>query len=347
MILGFSIVFFILRNNTLNPDGYGLIEKIPNDVARLGAHVTHDEMMELYFHSRFWYITNRLLGWSVVTSYQVSSAAAGGIFVLLLWDFCAVALPQRPLAYFILVITGGYVQLFFGDVENYTLTATLIMAYYLCALLYMKGSVPLILPSILLAAAMSFHLLAGFLLPSFIYLGYLEVKRQKFISALFSVTTIVVVLSSVLILLDISGILPLEKIFSSHALGSGGNYLEKIITPSWEYFWGQINLLALLSPFYFLLFILVAYRRVASSHFNSFMMISTVFMMLLFFLWKAQIGIYNDWNLFASCAMTLSLWVWYNVLNTPNIEEKPALLISFSAISFIHAISWILSNHQI
>ena len=52
-------VFLLLRNNFINYDGLAFTEKFHRDVAVNGAHVTHDEMWELYVHSRFWYYTKR------------------------------------------------------------------------------------------------------------------------------------------------------------------------------------------------------------------------------------------------------------------------------------------------
>ena len=78
------MVFLLLRNNFINYDGQAFTEKFHRDVAISGAHVTHDEMWELYVHSRFWYYTNRFFDWSVTFSYQVLSSIAGGVFIFFL-----------------------------------------------------------------------------------------------------------------------------------------------------------------------------------------------------------------------------------------------------------------------
>jgi hypothetical protein len=52
--------------------------KFEADVPRVGAHLTHDEVLELFLHSRSGTTTHQWGGWSVVFSYQVVSCLAGG-----------------------------------------------------------------------------------------------------------------------------------------------------------------------------------------------------------------------------------------------------------------------------
>src|SRR5262245_25850465 len=52
-------VFFFLRTNWLNGDGSMLTPKFQRDVPLVGAHLSHDELLEFFVHSRFWYYTQR------------------------------------------------------------------------------------------------------------------------------------------------------------------------------------------------------------------------------------------------------------------------------------------------
>ena len=38
--------------------------------------------------------------------------------------------------------------------------------------------------------------------------------------------------------------------------------------------------------------------------------------------WKAQLGVYNDWNLFAMAAVPISLLVWRNVFSVIGAEPR-------------------------
>lgn len=53
-------------------------------------------------------------------------------------------------------MSAGYIQLFFGDVENYTMTAVWIMGYLLASLLFLKERWSIISPSLLVAAALTY-----------------------------------------------------------------------------------------------------------------------------------------------------------------------------------------------
>ena len=172
-------LFFFLRNNFINPDGTAFADKFLHDVPLIGAHVTHDEMWELYFHSRFWFYTNHYLGWSVEFSYQILSCLAGGIFVFLLLTYCSKFFEDTSLFAFLMCVSGGYIQLFFGDIENYTLTIVWIMGYFFASALFSEKKVSIVVPSVLLAIALTFHLLVGFLIPSLIFLYLISWKRGE------------------------------------------------------------------------------------------------------------------------------------------------------------------------
>src|SRR5262249_22718181 len=136
-------VFYVLRTNWLNADGNMLTPRFAADVPRFGAHLTHDELLELFLHSRFWYYTHRSLGWSVVFSYQVISCAAGALFVYVIFRLARRLAPLTPWLFVAGVFAGGYMQLFFGDVENYTVTAVLVTLYVLAACRFLSGEVRL------------------------------------------------------------------------------------------------------------------------------------------------------------------------------------------------------------
>ena len=103
--------------------------KIAEAVPRAGAFVTHDELLELSVHSRLWAVLHAACGWDVAQTYRATSCLAGGAAALL-----ALGLARRyPPARRLLVVSGvfarGRVLVFFGDVENYTVTNVLVLAY--------------------------------------------------------------------------------------------------------------------------------------------------------------------------------------------------------------------------
>jgi hypothetical protein len=123
-----AFIFFLFRNEFINQDGENFIRKFILGIPDMGYYASHDEMWELYLHSRVWDYSNRLLGWSVAYSYQVISSIAGGMFIFLLIYFSKY-FKGKGICFSLGVVSGGFMQLFFGDVENYTLVSVFLFFY--------------------------------------------------------------------------------------------------------------------------------------------------------------------------------------------------------------------------
>jgi hypothetical protein len=343
--LSFTCVFFLLRNNFINYDGRAFTEKFHRDLPTKGAHVTHDEMWELYLHSRFWLYTNRYLGWSVTFSYQVLSCVAGGIFVFVLLCFCRKLLPGNPLGLFLIIASGGFMQLFFGDVENYTITAVLILSYVYSAHEHLRNGLHLVVPSLILAAAMTFHLLAGFLLPSLAYLYYLEMKKGRFKGLAVSASSFILILGLTLLFFHFHN-LPIRNLYwHSHAFGHGGNFLRMFKKPSIYYHVRVVNLLILLAPVFILTVPLLFFGAIEWNRFNIFLAISCLFMIGYMFTWEARLGVYNDWNMYANAAIPISIFAGFNIMTYGREEWKQKALVPLVLLFYIHSYTWIVSNH--
>lgn len=231
-----SSLCFFLRNNTLNADALLFAGNFARDIPTLGAHLTHDEILELYVHSRFWAITHAWFDWDVTLSYQVLSALAGGVFFCVLLQHCKVLAGDQAATLFCLVASGGFIQLFFGDVENYTLTAVLLLSYFFWSALHLQGSCGPLAPSICLGVAMMFHLLSGFLLPSLAYLLYRDWRRGNRTRAATATIAVIVIPVATLTWFHLNG-LPIQRLFyNSHAFGQGGNIGKVLVRPSFEYY---------------------------------------------------------------------------------------------------------------
>lgn len=338
------VLFFTLRNEFVNQDGRAFLARFLEDVPAKGAHVTHDEMWELYIHSRFWWWTSSEYGWSLIEGYQFLSALSGVAFVLVLIRTCALLLPGNPVSLLLCVSAGGFMQLFFGDVENYTFAATLILTYLFAALLHLKGAVHIAIPTAVLATAITFHLLAGFLLPSLAYLYLLEAKRRAYKSMAVGLLAFATPIGATLAFFHYNG-LPIGDLFTkSHALGHGGHILLMLARPSAIYYWQQLNLLALLFPGFLFVIPLLLFRRIPWKAANIFLAIATLFMLVLQLTWNAQLGVYDDWNLYAAGAIPFSLLVWTNLLGTSQFPGRAEIVAAGAALAGMHSFAWILAN---
>ena len=341
----YGFVWFLgLRNQFVNPDGRALAAKFHADVPVRGAHFTHDEILELYVHSRFWHHTSRAFGWTVEYSYQFLSALAGGVFLVLLLAFSWALLgPKRWVLPVLGIGSAGFMQLFFGDVENYTLVTVLMLVYFFAGYLYLEGRVGLVVPSAVLAVAICFHLLAAFALFSLGYLYLVALRLRQWVSVASAAVTLVAIPVAVVVYFHFHG-LPLETIRTTNAFGQAGGY-QRFATPSVAYY-GQItSLVILLFPPVVCVPLLVAYRRISVTPFNVFMVLAAGVYLGYVYTWRAGLGVYNDWNLYAPAALPLAILFWYNFARAQAMVNKAGIGAALIVTSAVHSYAWIIRNH--
>lgn len=340
-----AVAFLVLHNNSLNADALTFADKFARDVPLLGAHVTHDEMWELYLHSRLWAWTHAAFGWDVATNYRVASSFAGGVFVFLLLTYSGRITARAPLVAVLCCTAGAYMQLFFGDVENYTLTAVWLLGYFLASARFIERKAGVVMPSLLLAVGITFHLLCGFLLPSLAYLYGIGIRRGAWKSVVLGAAAGLAAIAGTLAFFHFHG-LPIRNLrYHSHAMGRGDDFLSLLAEPTSRHFFGVIDLMLLLVPAWTLLPVLAIFRRIPRDEMNTHLLIASSGMVLLAFAWRSLIGVYGDWNLFAAAALPISFLVWRNGLAVPRMHECGSPLRLLGALFFVHSYSWILSNH--
>jgi len=340
-----GVGMFAGRSAFLNPDALMFAPKFESAVPVSGAFITHDEMLEFLVHSRVWDYTHRWWGWSVEYSYQVISSLAGAVFVLLAVRLAGRLAPSAPGLFLFGLFSGAYMQLFFGDVENYTLTAVVVTAYLLVAVRFLRGEVALAVPAVALAAAMSFHLLAGWLLPSLAYLAYLSWRRTRDYSPVSRAAGLAaMVIAATLVVVHFYGA-PIWSLGASHA-GRALRWQGMFVTEwSTAYYVEQTNLLLMLSPWIVLLPALAWWRRLVFDETGRFLAIAAASLLVFQFVWKAQIGVYNDWNLFAIGGLVLGVLIWRSVVVVATGWPPRVMAAALAVVAALHSYAWIAANH--
>ena len=200
--------------------------------------------------------------------------------------------------------------------------------------------------SVLLAIAMTFHLEAGFLLPSLLFLYWRALGDRRW----WSVTTATLLSAAVIVgtlwYFHTHG-LPLTDIYTSHAFARGEGYAAVLVIPSRAYYADLLNLVYLLAPAWMLVLPLAAYRRVRLDAVNVHLLAASVVMGLFVVVWRAGLGVYNDWNLFAMAALPVALLVWRNVLTIESLTRRPAPVVAIYLLALVHSGSWIVANHRL
>jgi hypothetical protein len=335
-------LFYALRTGVLNEDGNALQPRFLEAVPRVGAYLTHDELLEFYVHSRFWWYTHRWWGWSVVLSYQVLSCAAGMAFVYGVVRLAPRLAPRHPSLFALGAVSGGYMQLFFGDAENYTVTAALIVFYLIAAVRYVAGDVRLRVPAACLAVAMCFHLETGWMLPSLVFLASVERRRGGHDLAA-SAAIFGAIGAATVVYFHFHG-LPLWQFFSSHAGHALRSSSVFSIGMPWTYFVELARLFVLLCPSSVLVLPLLV-SHVNRDETTWFMIVAAASLLLLQLVWRAQLGMRDDWNLFAIGGLVTTCAIWRGV-DVAAVSRPARVVAALTALSgCLHTYAWIAANH--
>ncbi len=174
------------EGHTLLGDGNAIVRFVPE-----GQAFHPDEPLSLALHRGFYLVLGPWFARGGAGAAEVahatvglSSALCGALFVPIAWALAGElagggTAAGRPAATgdravravhalaFVVLVAQGYLQLFFGYVENYTFLALALAAYALAALRALRGRAPLLLPATWLVLAMALHLSAAVVAPSF------------------------------------------------------------------------------------------------------------------------------------------------------------------------------------
>lgn len=339
-VLGF-LVFNSLSNGLINADGLGHIQALRMH----GDTITHDQIWTSFIVARLYPLMREWLQWDPEQFYHVLSSLMGSIYVFILMLFAHRTADKNWLWMTCLVISGGYMQLFFGDIENYAPVAVLTLGYIFASFEFIRGRATIVLPAVILSLAITFHLLAGWLLPSLVYLMYIAFRRRSGKTVVLAGFLGLSVIGFTLVFMESSG-LNLILFRNSHAVGGGGvGILGMLTDPSPIYYAHMFNLLFLLFPGWLILLPLLIFRRIRMNNWNIFLIICSGMLLLLALVWKAGLQPYYDWNLYAALGIPVSFLVWSNVLQINELKFRREILISLLFLMVLHSGCWIVSNH--
>lgn len=185
---GVFAIFWIFRlRHTLLGDAGPLTQHLP-----LGEHSHPRQPLTLFLHHLGYLLARPLAGAGRVPSelafdsVALSSTLAGVAFVFVAWSLSrhlvsahrgAEAVPRASLPVFALLVTQGYMMLFFGYVENYTLFTLALALYLLEGLRFLSGRSSLVRCELALVVAIGLNISGAILLPSLAVLALWGLRR--------------------------------------------------------------------------------------------------------------------------------------------------------------------------
>ena len=292
-------------------DGYLLLRELDLDIWKRLDRAPLTFMLIRFLHN-----LGGPLWETAENTYRLYSFASGVLYVLLTFAVGG-ALgrnPQEKSTVLAFLLTAGYVQMFFGYVENYAFFMPGILLYLLLGLRHMENGLPLHLPAVLLGILVAFHFAFFVFSPSLLLLGYRSYRnRQRDAqwpkSGLFTLTALCSFPLSAVLALQLTGV-DLVAYLSrgdSHLLpvfADPGFYAPYRLF-SLAHVLDFTNLQLLSAPASCMIFFLLGKKELGH---HPFLLSAAAFPLLFTFFANPEIGAFRDWDILALPALPLTLW---------------------------------------
>jgi len=359
------IPFWLLRAETpLLGDGYLRAGEL-----KLGVLLSITEPLDFYLHL----LVYRLFGLDGYTTYAVLSCLAGGLYVFLtlLLSHLLGKDGKEKVFIFLILATMGATQLFFGHIESYSFMFVALLAYIFFGIRYLQGKGAFLWAGLFLLLAASFHLTALFVLPSLFYLAFArfsaasgsKAARLKFANIVVLICVVFVIGAA----LHLRGTYLTEETVGSpliYPFGGGESYYSFF---SLAHLLDFLNHQLLISPVSLVLWavLLVLFRREINFRENvvRFLIWITACSFGFALLADPKLGYARDWDLFASCGLSITLLGLYLTVSLLRDRAKAApgagperadrrgtvmdlrrVTLLLVATSFVSTLPWILIN---
>jgi len=343
------IPFWLMRSKTpLLGDGYIRAHDIG-----IGRLIEITEPLDFYLHL----LISRVFGWDGATTYMVLSCIAGASYIFLTLLICDVLGKdgKEKLFIFLIWFTMGANQLFFGYIESYTFMYTILCAYLLFSIRYLKQQGRFVLPCLFFLIACCFHLSALVVLPSLFYLAWIkpsasirgEARRFKF-SNIMGLTVVLSLLAIGFYLLKTYIPEASTDSFLIYPFGDGESFYSFF---SLAHLLDFLNHQLLISPLIWVLWLvpLVFFRKESDFKENivKFLLLTIIgsFAFALFI--DPKLGYARDWDLFAFTGLGITFWGIYltiNICRKMKMVELSRLTLIIFVTASIFTLPWIWTN---
>ena len=284
-------------------------------------------------------------------TYRLYSYISGTLYVLLSFPIAA-ALGKNGLErsiFLAFLLTAGFVQQFFGYVENYALYLPGLLLYLFLGQRTFEDRLSLAVPALLLGMLVAFHRVLAFMGPSLLYLAYRDFRRRhgripSWKNTLATTAGLCCLPLSAAFFLALSGVgfeaytqLPRDGEFLPLFEQPGYNAQYRIF--SFQHLLDFVNLQLLSAPAACMAIFLVRTIHPGS---QAFLTISAAIPLFFTFLAKPNLGAFRDWDVLSLAALPLTLWMSIAFVERIRSREQlihGAVLICGSAA--LHTFLWI------
>ena len=346
LILAFVAFVSLSSASHLLGDGYGVLIKLEggNWPDRYRAPLVYAIVEAMYrAGSSLWL--------SAENTYRIYSYISGILFVLLAFpvaDMIGKTDRDKSVA-LAFVCSAGYMQLFFGYVENYALLVPGLLLYILVGLQTWRQRLPLYVSAIVLGILLALHPVNVVLGPSLFFLSYHTYNnRRDRVTHWKNITATAASLccgpASAVLFLWLSGISVDAYMGASGAddflpVFAEPGFLEQYRVFSHAHFVDFINQQLLAAPAAIMILFLL---RIKDLRYQPFLAVCTFVPLFFTFIANPRIGAFRDWDIFAMAALPLTLWSATTFLNRARYPARifhGAFVICCAAA--LHTLLWI------
>ena len=327
-------------------DGYHVLEK-------LNADTWHDAYRAPFTYTLIG--TLHRLGSALWTTaentYRVYSYVSGILYVLISF-LVAAALDKNAMEKSIVLaflMSTGYIQQFFGYVENYAVYLPGLLLYIFLGLRTLEHRMPLLVPALALGMLVAFHRALTIFGPSILFLAYHDFRRRQG-----SISTgrniVVTTAASCCVPLSTALFLTLSGVgFDTYVGRTGsGEFLPLFQEPgfyaqyrmfSFPHLVDFVNLQLLSAPGACLALFLMR-KSILGRH--AFLVLCSIVPLVFTFIAKANIGAFRDWDILSVPALPLTLLAAAAVLERiPNRQQLFHTACLVCGAAGLHTVLWI------
>ncbi len=342
LIILFAISFYLLRSTThFLGDGYMVLGDVAND----SAVIKPRNFGEILIHRFLYSLLIDRVEEAALWSYQ-SLSIASGIIALVITALSAKKLFENiadRLLFLVGISSGGFMLLYFGYVENYSIFITTVLAFLLSGMLAAKGKVSVVVPTVVVAVGLLLHIFGTILVPALVFLLVITLSSKtgasffqnksfwKYLTFLFVVSVAVFVFLYKNFLFFRFAVLPFGNdrfVLDGYSLFSIKHLLDLL---------NQLIIIIPALPLLLYFFFKIGYRKLIRNDVLLFLAILSSSALAALFIFDPKLGMARDWDLFAFIGLTLLCMLIYSIL-----EYKKQFNSYFKIVLFSIMLGWVI-----
>ncbi len=352
IFISFVLLFIVFRSRAhFLGDGYTVLSILSSDDPLLKSR----EIGEVYAH--LW--LKDLLAYggekAALLSFQLISIISGALFLLttLYYSFKLFTNNKNRILFSLGIISGGYMLMCFGYVENYSIFVLSVLVYTFLGLSISlgKSSRWLIIPAQI--AAVIFHIFGVTLIPATVYLLFSNSKYGNKLKNIDKKTKTLILFVSAIG--AVAGFIYYYKTnfffyYSIVPFISDKFTLDNYSMFSIAHLLDMINLLVLVIPGIGLLLLSLFTTKISillkESHYF-FLMLLSVSVLGASFIFDPKLGMARDWDLFSYIAIPISIFFYYYLIrNRANFPTNVTIVLLSIFLGFFSLSARVISINQ-